>query len=260
MIDNDIYHRRPDLWWNEDGFLHVLRTGLNTARFVYFRDVLTQHHGLAPAGLRVVDIGCGGGYLAEEFARLGCDVTGIDPAEPTLEAARTHAQASGLTIAYRRGTGEQLPLDTASYDVATCCDVLEHVSDVDAVLTEIARVLKPGGVFFFDTINRTQIARFVMITLMQDWSFTAMMPRNVHDWKMFVKPTELTAKMAGAGLRSRDLAGLRPHANPFSLMWTFVQRKRGTISYAEVGRKLDFRACDDLSVSYMGWAIKQCPP
>src|SRR5688572_17990692 len=143
------------MWWDECQPLSALLTMMNPGRFEYFRAILTERLHRAPRGKTALDIGCGGGLLAEEFARLGCVVTGIDPAESALETARAHAARSRLAIDYRHGTGEELPLTNASFDIAYSCDVLEHVSDVDLVIAEIARVLKPGGVFFFDTINRT---------------------------------------------------------------------------------------------------------
>lgn len=255
-IDNDIYNRMADAWWREDGFLDVLRTGLNRARFGYFRDALTRTLGRKPSGLRVLDLGCGGGYLAEEFARLGCTVTGVDPSEPSLEAARRHARESGLPIDYRRGTAEAIPFPDASFDAAVCCDVLEHVPDVAAALRETARVLRPGGAYFYDTINRTLRSRFVMITLMQDWSWTALMPGEVHVWEMFIRPEELRARLEAAGIAPRAMAGLSPGANPLALLWALAERRRGRITYAEVGRRLDMRPSRDLSISYMGWGVR----
>src|SRR6478672_10035594 len=98
-VDNALYDRMADSWWEDSGFLHVL-TALNPARFGYMRRVLTEELRLAPANLRVLDVGCGGGLLAEEFARLGCAVIGVDPSEESLVAARAHATTQGLTIAY----------------------------------------------------------------------------------------------------------------------------------------------------------------
>src|SRR5882724_7864465 len=102
---------------------------LNPARFGYMRRVLTEELHLTPTDLRVLDVGCGGGLLAEEFARLGCAVTGVDPSQESLAAAREHAAAQGLAIGYQRSTGEALPCAADSFDVVYCCDVLEHVDD-----------------------------------------------------------------------------------------------------------------------------------
>ena len=195
-VDNDLYDRMAASWWDASGFLHVL-AALNPARFGYMRRVLVEVLHLPPAGLRVLDVGCGGGLLAEEFARMGCTLTGVDPSAASLAAARAHAAARGLSIDYLRALGESLPFAGGSFDVAYCCDVLEHVSDVSRVVGETARVLRPGGVFFYDTINRTLQSRLIVIKLLQDWPWTAMMPPRLHDWRMFIRP-EGAAARAGA--------------------------------------------------------------
>ncbi len=138
-VDNQIYNRPGDIWWDEHQPLNTIRTAINPARLEYFSRVLGDL-GIDPAGKTVVDIGCGGGLFAEEFARLGAHVIGVDPSSSSLETARAHASASGLSLDYRQGTGEKLPLDDASVDIACCVDVLEHVNDLDAVLAETSRV------------------------------------------------------------------------------------------------------------------------
>src|SRR3954469_1125281 len=142
-VDNQLYDTMADSWWDEGGFLHVLR-GLNPARFGYMRRVLVEELGIDPRGRKTLDVGCGGGILAEELARLGCEVTGVDPSEQSLEAARAHARQEGLAIDSRRATGEALPFPDATFELAYCCDVLEHVTDLRRVVAEIARVLRPG--------------------------------------------------------------------------------------------------------------------
>lgn len=121
--------------------------GVTRGRFEYFRDLLTGPLGRDPAGLRALDIGCGGGFLAEEFARLGCRVVGVGPSEISIETARRHAAGAGLDVTYLVGAGEQLPVEDSSFDIAYCCDLLEHVSGLDSVIAETARVLKPRGVY-----------------------------------------------------------------------------------------------------------------
>ena len=130
--------------------------------------------------MRALDVGCGGGFLAEEFARLGFDVVGVDPSTVFIEAARRHAAASSLKIDYRVGEGEQLPLQDRMFDVAYCCDVLEHVSDLDRVMSETARVLKPGGLYLFDTLNRTLQSKLVAIKVIQEWPLTRIVDTPLH--------------------------------------------------------------------------------
>ena len=118
--------------------------------------------------LAVLDLGCAGGFMAEALATRGATVTGIDPAAQAINAARAHAAEAGLEIQYDVGVGEELPYDDAAFDVVVCVDVLEHVEDLTKVLAEVARVLKPGGLFLFDTINRNRLSRFVTITVAED--------------------------------------------------------------------------------------------
>ncbi len=155
-VDNGVYDRLGGSWWDETSLLNVLHGSVTPGRFEYFRGVLARQFGTGLAGLRVLDIGCGGGFLAEEFAALGCRVTGVDPSPASIGAARAHAAGRGFRIDYRVGVGEELPAPDAGFGVACCCDVLEHVSDVDRVISETARVLEPGGLYLFDTINRTR--------------------------------------------------------------------------------------------------------
>jgi 2-polyprenyl-6-hydroxyphenyl methylase/3-demethylubiquinone-9 3-methyltransferase len=248
--DNHLYDTMADSWWDESGMLHILH-GLNPARLRYLRRVLA---GTDLGGRKTLDVGCGGGLLAEELARMGGEVTGVDPSERSLEAARTHAQQEGLAIDYRRATGEALPFPDATFDLVCCCDVLEHVDDLRHVLSEIARVLRPGGIFLYDTINRTFRSWLVVIKLFQEWRSTSFMPPDLHDWRQFIKPAELTALLAGAGLVNQGLAGLRPAVNPLQTLRLLRDRKRGRISYLETVRRLDLRESRDLSISFIGWA------
>src|SRR5258708_10304828 len=142
-VDNDVYDRLGASWWDETSLLSLLHGSFTPARLGYFRGVLARRSGVAAAGLRVLDIGCGGGFLAEEFAAAGCRVTGVDPSPASVSAARAHAASRGLPIDYQVGAGEELPVPDAAFDVACCCDVLEHVSDLDRVISETARVLRP---------------------------------------------------------------------------------------------------------------------
>ncbi|HEY5802456.1 MAG TPA: bifunctional 2-polyprenyl-6-hydroxyphenol methylase/3-demethylubiquinol 3-O-methyltransferase UbiG [Lysobacter sp.] len=256
IIDNAIYDRVASTWWEEDGFMALLRTSINPPRFEYFREVLVQRLAFDPDGLRMLDVGCGGGLLSESFAALGCQVTGVDRSLPTLAAARAHAGRSGLVIDYREGSAEALPFDDHSFDVVCCCDVLEHVDDVEAVVAGISRVLRPGGVFFFDTINRTLRSKLVAIKLAQDWRLTRLIPRDVHVWDKFIRPDELTALLDRHGMGRHEFAGLSPAMNPLTALAALVSNKLGRMSFAELGSKLRLRAGSDLSVSYMGYALR----
>jgi len=254
-VDNHLYDTLADSWWDESGLLHALR-GLNPIRLGYMRRDLTEKLQIDLQGKRTLDVGCGGGLLAEEFARLGCAVTGIDPSEKSLEAARTHAREAGLAIEYHQGAGERLPFPDGAFEIVYCCDTLEHVDDLDKVISEISRVLKPGGAFLYDTLNRTFRSWLFMIKIFQDWDSTSLLPPDLHDWRRFIKPGELLAKLTKNGFENRDLTGLAPSANPVYAIRILRARKRGEISYLETMRRLGLRESRDLGVLYAGYAVR----
>jgi 2-polyprenyl-6-hydroxyphenyl methylase/3-demethylubiquinone-9 3-methyltransferase len=254
--DNKLYDRLASTWWDENEVLNVLRISLNPARFSYFRTVLLEQEKIDPGGKKTLDVGCGGGLLAEEFARLGCDVTGIDPSEPSIAVAKAHATQEGLAIEYLTGVGESLHFADASFDIVYCCDVLEHVNDLGAVISEIARVLKKDGFFFYDTINRTFMSNIISIKLLQEWKATRVMPANLHDWKLFVKPSELQAHMSAHKLEQKEIFGLVPNTNPITLFRLLRKYKRGVLPLKEVGTQIKLVKSKDTSNLYMGYAIK----
>ncbi len=255
-VDNELYDRLASTWWDENETLNMLRTVINPGRFGYFRAVLLETLKIEPNGKQTLDVGCGGGLLSEEFARLGCIVTGVDPSEPSLVVARNHAQQQGLTIDYRTGFGESLPFADASFDIVCCCDVLEHVKDLEMVISEIARVLRTDGIFFYDTINRTFMSKIVTIKLLQEWKVTSVMPPNIHDWNMFIKPRELQELMARYGLVQQEIAGLVPGINPLILINLLLKLKQGKLSFKEAASRIKLVKRNDTSNLFMGYAFK----
>lgn len=259
-IDNAIYDRIPGAWWSDESFMALLRNAVNPPRFAYFRERLARLEWYADAASNppsVLDVGCGGGLLAERFAAIGCRVTGVDQSLPTLEAARDHARSSGLDIAYEAGDAASLPFADAQFDVVCCCDVLEHVGDVDRVVAEIARVLKPSGVFFFDTINRTWRSRLLAIKLAQDW--LRIVPRHVHVWHRFVRPHELAASLERHGLSAHEFVGLSPVMRPRAVMQAlraFAGLALGRTNFGHLGHNITLARSKDLSLSYMGFAAR----
>lgn len=253
-IDNDVYNRLGETWWDEDNPLNLLHGSCTPGRMGYFRNVLGR---LGAASGRALDVGCGAGFISEELARAGFEVTGIDPSPVAIDAARSHAVVSGLDIRYVVGAGERLPFADGSFDVAFCCDVLEHVSDVERVVAEIARVLRPGGAFLYDTINRTRRSRLLAIRAMQEWRWTRLLDTAIHDWSMFITPDELTAALGRNGMDVVETVGLAPRAALPTVLGSLVQARRGRISYGELSRRLDFGEVRDLRVSYMGYAVRR---
>jgi len=255
-IDNDIYDRQGGSWWDESSPLNLLHGSITPGRFTYFLDVLTRQGKAMASGLRVLDIGCGGGFLAEKFAALGCQVTGIDPSPMSIDAARAHATGHRLRIDYQVGSGENLPVPDSVFDLACCCDVLEHVSDLNRVISETARVLKPGGLYVFDTINRTVKSKLLAIKVLQQWPLTRITDTEIHDWGMFIKPGELADVLRRHGLATGEIVGLGPRASLPAVLVSFIAVRRGRITYGEFSRRLDIGRVNGTGVSYMGFAAK----
>lgn len=258
-IDNRIYDRLAPVWWDDEanGTLSTIRFFINPVRFGYFRAVLEERRGGRAAGASVLDAGCGGGFLSEEFARLGCRVAGVDLSRESIAAARAHAVREELDVAYAAGDAGRLPFRDGSFDAACCCDVLEHVADPEGVIAEIARVLRPGGVFFYDTVNRTPASWLVVIKVMQEWKATAFAEPGVHVWRMFLKPAELACMTGRHGLEPGETRGLSPGWNMAAHCLNLRRRARGKISFRELGGRLGFHAGRNTWVSYMGYTVKK---
>jgi 2-polyprenyl-6-hydroxyphenyl methylase/3-demethylubiquinone-9 3-methyltransferase len=254
-IDNQIYDRIGGSWWDEANPLNMLNGSFTPGRFDYFCAVL-ERTGRDPAGLRAVDIGCGGGFMAEEFARLGCGVVGIDRSSVSIGTARRHAESAGLGIEYVVAAGERQPLSSEVFDLAYCCDVLEHVSDLDQVIRETARVLKPGGLYLFDTINRTAASKVLVIKAMQEWRLTRVIDTELHSWEMFIKPSELEATLRRHGMRLNEITGLGPRSGRARLLRNFVRARRGHITFGQLSRLMAVGQVKSTAISYMGYATK----
>jgi 2-polyprenyl-6-hydroxyphenyl methylase / 3-demethylubiquinone-9 3-methyltransferase len=257
-IDNEMYSRQDFGWWDSDpnSTNVLLRYFINPIRYGYFVEILNQRCcGDAP-GRSLLDVGCGGGYLCEEFAKYGFEVTGLDPSQNTLKAARGHAAETHVSIEYQEGKAEKLPFGDSSFDYVSCCDVLEHVDSLSQTVAEIARVLKPGGLFFYDTINRTFISWLAVIKIAQDWKSTAWEAPNTHEWRRFVKISELSSMMKNNGLTMQENKGIGPSSGLRSFKEAVRQRARGRITRYEMARRFGFEKNDNLSASYMGYAVK----
>jgi 2-polyprenyl-6-hydroxyphenyl methylase / 3-demethylubiquinone-9 3-methyltransferase len=258
-IDNEMYFREDLQWWDDDdnNTNVLLRYYINPVRFGYFTRVIKERFHSSGAGKSILDLGCGGGFLSEEFAKAGFEVTGMDPSPHLLKNAQAHALKGGLNIKYVEGYGEKLPFETGSFDYVACCDVLEHVDDVDKVVGEIARVLRTGGAFFYDTVNRSWIAYLTIIKVAQDWKFTAWEAPRTHVWNKFVKPSELSAVMQGHGLTAQEFKGISPGAGLFEIFRNVRERAQGRITRREMGKRFKLREDNDTGVSYMGYALKK---
>ena len=224
-----IYDEYADRRWSDE--IRWVRTLKNMVpgRLRYFAQFTDW------AGQTVLDLGCAGGFMAEALQERGALVQGSDPAQDAIAAARRHAAAEGRDIEYQVGVGEALPYASASFDVVVCVDVLEHVQDLPKVIAEIARVLKPGGLFCFDTINRNRLASFVAVTLAE--SVLRLLPKGTHDPAMFIRPDELLPILEAVGLHPGELTGLGPRGINRRGDFVFGTLPLTTIIYMGTSRK-----------------------
>jgi 2-polyprenyl-6-hydroxyphenyl methylase/3-demethylubiquinone-9 3-methyltransferase len=194
-------------WWDPEGEFKPLHL-INPLRL----DFINQHSG----GLfekKVLDIGCGGGILAESMAKAGAKVTGLDMAEASLEVAKLHGLESGVKVEYVCATAEEFAAQhKGSFDVVTCMEMLEHVPDPTSVVRACAELVKPGGHVFFSTLNRN-IKSYLMGIVGAEYVLK-LVPKGTHDHSKFIKPSELMAMTDQAGLLPRDMTGL--HMDPIS--------------------------------------------
>jgi 2-polyprenyl-6-hydroxyphenyl methylase / 3-demethylubiquinone-9 3-methyltransferase len=256
-IDNDYYNLEGDKWWKPDSLLSLMKMFINPVRVGYAGRILFDELRIFPQEKTALEVGCGGGVLCEEIARMGFITTGIDPSEESIRAASNHARLSGLNINYDLGQGEALPYNDKTYDVVFCCDVLEHVRDLSKVISEISRVLKPGGAFIYDTFNRTLISKLVAIKIAQEWKHWAFMPSNLHVWKMFIKPRELKSLLQQNNLEWKEYRGVGPDAPILKILGYLRKRAKGELTHKDVLNKVHLVESTFMSVMYMGYAIKK---
>ena len=255
-INNEVYKADGDIWWKPDTILHLLKTSVNPWRVGYAKDII-QRSGIDPNGKTALEVGSGGGILTEEIAKMGFTVTGIDPADQSVITASNHAKASGLDIKYEKGVGEDLPYAGASFDFVFCCDVLEHVQDLPKVISEISRVLKPGGVFIYDTVNRTFISKLVAIKMWQEWKRWAFMPPNIHVWEMFIRPGDIKTLLQKSGFEWKEHTGSSPNVSVPKMLSYLRKRAKGEWTYEDLGKNFWLVESKDKNILYAGYAVKK---
>lgn len=255
QINNEIYDLEGNRWWDADFSLNLIRTFFNPIRVGYAREISGKYFSNTELHT-ALEVGCGGGILAEEIVRLGFKTFGIDPSQPSLEAARNHASKSSLSITYIEAAGEALPFDADSFDIVFCCDVLEHVQDLPEVISEISRVLKPGGIFIYDTFNRTLLSKLVAIKILQEWKRWALMPPQLHVWNMFIKPKEMKALLKANKLKWIEHFGILPDRSVLKIWHYLHLRAAGILTYEQFGSTFQMASSRFTNVMYMGYAIK----
>jgi 2-polyprenyl-6-hydroxyphenyl methylase/3-demethylubiquinone-9 3-methyltransferase len=198
------FSRHAAVWWDPRGPMAALHK-FNPVRLAYIRDQATTRFRGDPKkldclkGLRILDIGCGGGILAEPLARLGADVVGADPSDGNIAAAKAHAAATGVTVDYRCTTAEALSAAGERFDAVLAMEVVEHVADVGLFVETCAAMVKPGGLMFAATINRT-LKSFALAIVGAEYVLR-WLPRGTHQWDKFVTPNELEIALEQNGLR-----------------------------------------------------------
>ncbi|MGB5335300.1 MAG: bifunctional 2-polyprenyl-6-hydroxyphenol methylase/3-demethylubiquinol 3-O-methyltransferase UbiG [Woeseiaceae bacterium] len=212
----DFYTRMAETWWDQEGPFWPIHK-LNALRTTYIRDKLCEHFGRDPAddqplrGLRALDVGCGGGILSESMAKLGADVTGIDVVEKNIAIATLHARQNELPINYRLCPASEMVKETARFEIVLNMEVVEHVADVPAFMSDCAELTADNGVMFVATINRTLKAWLFAIIGAE--YVLRLLPRGTHRWGLFQKPAEIAKHLETGGLAVRETVGVA--VNPF---------------------------------------------
>ncbi len=219
------FEAMAERWWDPDGPLKPLHA-LNPCRLGYAVDQIMAQHGRDPSarrpleGLRLLDIGCGGGLLSEPMARLGAEVVGADAAEGNIAVAAAHARQMDLAIDYRATTAEALAAAGEAFHVVLNMEVVEHVADPQGYLDACARLLRPGGLMLTSTINRTGKAWLMAVVGAE--RVLRWLPAGTHDWQKFVMPDELFAMLSDAGLTPVDRKGFV--FDPLGWTWRLSDR------------------------------------
>lgn len=204
------FSRIADEWWDEDGKFKPLHK-LNPTRISYIRKKIEEKFSKISL-TNILDIGCGGGLISEPFSRMGSSVTAIDASEKNIEIAKIHAEKSGLKIDYKVGVAEEI---TDQFDVVLALEIIEHVADVEKFISSCAKLIKPNGLLFIATINRNLksllLAKFVTEYILK-W-----LPAGTHDWRKFLKPSEINLIAERYGLTLQQLRGFS--YNPVKDEW-----------------------------------------
>jgi 2-polyprenyl-6-hydroxyphenyl methylase / 3-demethylubiquinone-9 3-methyltransferase len=241
QINNDYYNHLHDQWYTADADpIAVLRAEQNVKN-PWVEQRIYNH--FKTSDLKILDVGCGGGFLTNHLAKRFSDITGLDSSSSSLVVAKQNDVSQ--KVKYVVGDALQLPFDNQSLDVVCAMDFLEHVDQPQLVINECARILKPNGLFFFHTFNRNWISWLIVIKFME-W-FVPNTPKNLHVLHLFIKPSELNEMMRSQNLRSLEWTGLGPRFNLAFIKSLFKRRVTADFS---------FKTGKSLTLGYMGYSKK----
>ena len=235
-VDNSIYDAYGDKWYTADDDPVALLRAESKTKTPWILERISPH-------TKILDVGCGAGFLTNALASAGHQVTGVDLSEESLAVAHRHDQTQ--SVQYLPANAYELPFPDHSFDVVCAMDFLEHVEDPARAVKEFARVLKPGGSFFFHTFNRNFLAWLIIIKLVE-WLIPKT-PKNMHILRLFIKPRELQKFCELAGMKTGDMTGIKPVVSSIPLSQLFS---------GKVPKEMRFELTKSLALSYMGVAKK----
>lgn len=244
VINNDYYHTLGEKWYRaHDDPVALLRCEANL-RNPWITGRIHEFFSYRPGRVKVLDVGCGAGFLSNHLGKEGFDVTAIDLSGPSLNVAKRRDESH--SVKYLQADAYDLPFDDESFDVVTSTDFLEHVSEPQRVLKEISRVLRPAGFFFFHTFNRNWISNLMVIKSLE-W-FIKKTPDHLHVYDLFIKPKELKKWLELEGLAVLEMHGMRPRMLQLPILRILAR--------GEVDPRFRFKWTSSLLVSYLGVARK----
>jgi 2-polyprenyl-6-hydroxyphenyl methylase/3-demethylubiquinone-9 3-methyltransferase len=243
-VNNQFYDELGERWYNDDEHIIALLRAESRLKLEYVRKILSTH--TRGSSSRVLDIGCGAGFLSNGLAADDYEVTGVDQSAGSLAVAERHAP-EGKSVSYRPADAYALPFADASFDAVLMMDFLEHVDEPGRAIAEASRVLRAGGLLIFYTFNRTLPSKFLAIDAVE--LIARDCPKHFHVWHLFIKPEELKEMAARAGLSVMAFQGLRPRFLEWPF-WSSLLKRR-------VHPGFSFQYTKRLTLGYMGYALKE---
>jgi 2-polyprenyl-6-hydroxyphenyl methylase/3-demethylubiquinone-9 3-methyltransferase len=241
-VNNEIYNDYGDRWYTADDDPIALLRAESKAKTPWTLEQIKKHHHFH-GNSRLLDVGCGAGFLSNALATQGLNVTGVDLSEESIAVAKRFDKTG--TVIYQKADAYHLPFPDESFDVLTAMDFLEHIEDPKLVIKEFSRVLKPGGIFIFHTFNRNMLAHLIIIKLVE-W-LVKNTPKNMHVIRLFIRPSELKDYCKQAHMNVDEMIGIRLSLRTITLR---------SLLTGVVPQGLRFKLCSSLLLSYMGVAQK----